>query len=233
MKRITIAAILALGIHGFLLGLKFDLVQRISPISPKPRVMNISLAPRQPRMTTPKDSPSKSKPKIKKHPVEKTIKKKPKHFLKPKPKRVIKEDIQKTEKDPSEIIPEKTVESPKTVDLPLQTQRESVFKETETEGETPPGREIIREAKPLYRSNPPPRYPAVARRRGFQGNVVLEVLVGPDGNVIELHVLSSSGYPILDRAAKSSVKNWIFEPGMRGQEKVEMWVRVPIRFELK
>jgi protein TonB len=73
----------------------------------------------------------------------------------------------------------------------------------------------------------------VARRRGFQGNVVLEVLVGPLGNVIELHVLSSSGYSILDRAAKSSVKNWTFEPGMRGQEKVEMWVRVPIRFELK
>jgi protein TonB len=233
VKRITIAAILALGIHGFLLGLKFDLVQRISPISPKPRVMNISLAPRQPRITTPKASASKPKPKIKKHPVEKTIQKKPKHFLKPKPKKVLKEVIQKEVKDPLEPIPEKIVESPKTFDLPEQTQRESVFKETETEGETPPGREIIREAKPLYRSNPPPKYPVVARRRGFQGNVVLEVLVGPVGNVIELHVLSSSGYPILDRAAKSSVKNWTFEPGMRGQEKVEMWVRVPIRFELK
>ena len=98
MKRIAIAAILALGIHGFLLGLKFDLLQRISRISPKPRVMNISLVPRQPRITTPKASASKPKPKIKKHPVEKTIQKKPKHFLKPKPKKVIKEVIQKTEK---------------------------------------------------------------------------------------------------------------------------------------
>jgi protein TonB len=224
VKRIALAAILALGIHGFLLGLKFDLVQRISRKSPKPRVMNISLAPRQPRMTTPKASPNKPKPKIKK---------KPKHFPKPKPKKVIKEVIQKAVKDPSEPIPEKTVESPKTFDLPEQTQRESVFKETETEGEPLSEKQIIREARPLYRSNPPPKYPAVARRRGFQGNVVLEVLVGPLGNVIELHVLSSSGYPILDRAAKSSVKNWTFEPGMRGQEKVEMWVRVPIRFELK
>lgn len=233
MKRITLAAILALGIHGFLLGLKFDRLKRISSAMPKLRVMNITLAPGRPRMTTPKASPSKPKVKTKKHPVAKKIKKKPKHFPKPKPKKVIKEAIQKPVKDSSEPIPEKTVESPKTFDLPGQTQRESVFKKTETEGEPVSEKQIIREARPLYRSNPPPKYPAVARRRGFQGNVVLEVLVGPVGNVIELHVLSSSGYPILDRAAKSSVKNWTFEPGMRGQQKVEMWVRVPIRFELK
>lgn len=225
MKRITLAAILALSIHGVFLGLKFDGLRRISSERPKLSVMNMSLAPRQPRMTTPKADVKK--------PDAKKITKKPKVFPKPKPKKVIKEVIQKAEKDPSKAIPEKTVESPETFDLPEQTQGESVFKETDTEGEPLSEKQIIREARPLYRSNPPPKYPAVARRRGFQGNVVLEVLVGPVGNVIELHVLFSSGYPILDRAAKSSVKNWIFEPGMIGQQKVEMWVRVPIRFELK
>ncbi|MCK4893050.1 MAG: energy transducer TonB, partial [Calditrichia bacterium] len=35
------------------------------------------------------------------------------------------------------------------------------------------------------------------------------------------------------RTALASVKNWSFEPGMRGDEKVEMWVKVPIRFQLK
>jgi protein TonB len=224
VKRITLAAILALGIHGILLGLKFDGLKRISSEMPELRVMNMSLLLRQPRMTTPKTAPIKPKVKTKKH---------LKHFPKPKPKKVIKEVIQKAEKDPSKAIPEKTVEIPKTFDLPEQTQSESVSKKTDTEGEPLSGKQIIREARPLYRSNPPPKYPAVARRRGFQGNVVLEVLVSPVGNVIELHVLSSSGYPILDRAAKSSVKNWTFEPGMRGQEKVEMWVRVPIRFQLK
>jgi len=29
------------------------------------------------------------------------------------------------------------------------------------------------------------------------------------------------------------VKNWSFEPGLIGKNKVEMWVRIPIRFELK
>jgi len=224
VKRIIIAAILALGIHGFLLGLKFDRLKRISSEKPKLRVMNMSLALRQPRMTTPKAAPSKPKHKTKK---------KPKHFPKPKPKKVIKDVNQHEEKDRSKAIPEKTVDMPKTPDLPEQTQRESVSKETDKEGETLSEKQIIREARPLYRSNPPPKYPVLARRRGFQGNVLLEVLVGPIGNVIDLRVLSSSGHPILDRAAKSSVKNWTFVPGMRGQEKVEMWVRVPIRFELK
>jgi protein TonB len=224
VKRIIIAAILALGIHGFLLGLKFDRLKRISSEKPKLRVMNMSLALRQPRMTTPKAAPIK--PKVK-------TKKKPKHFPKPKPKKVIKDVNQHEEKDRSKAIPEKTVDMPKTPDLPEQTQRESVSKETDKEGETLSGKQIIREARPLYRSNPPPKYPVLARRRGFQGNVLLEVLVGPIGNVIDLRVLSSSGHPVLDRAAKSSVKNWTFVPGMRGQEKVEMWVRVPIRFELK
>ena len=233
MKRITLAAILSLGIHGFLLGSKFDLLQKISSERPKLSVMNITLASRQPRMTTPKPPPLKPKVKTKKHPVAKKPIKKPKHFPKPKPKKVIKEIILKPAKDSSDPIPEKSVESPKTFDLSEQAQTERVSKETDREGEPLSEKQIIREARPLYRSNPPPKYPAVARRRGFQGNVVLEVLVGPLGNVIELHVLSSSGYSILDRAAKSSVKNWIFEPGMRGQEKVEMWVRVPIRFELK
>ena len=233
MKRITIAAILALSIHGFLLGLKLDGLRRISSERPKLSVMNMSLAPRQIRMTTPKPAVKKPQIKTKKKPVAKKTTKKPKVFPEPKPKKVIKEVIQKAEKDPSKAIPEKTVESPKTFDLPEQTQRESVSKETDTESEPFSEKLIIREARPLYRSNPPPKYPSVARRRGFQGNVVLEVLVSALGNVIELHVLSSSGYPILDRAAKSSVKNWTFEPGMRGQEKVEMWVRVPIRFELK
>jgi len=231
VKRIILSAILALGIHGFLLGLKFDGLKRTSGERPKLRVMNMSLAPRQPRMTTPKAAVKKPQIKTKKHPVAQ--KTKPKHFPKPKPKKVIKEAIQKAEKDLPKAIPEKTVDMPKTPDILEQTEIKSVSKETDKEGESGSGKQIIREARPLYRSNPPPKYPAVARRRGFQGNVVLEVLVGQIGNVIDLRVLSSSGYPILDRAAKSSVKHWTFEPGMRGQKKVEMWVRVPIRFELK
>ena len=92
---------------------------------------------------------------------------------------------------------------------------------------------VVQEAVPLYRINPPPKYPRRARKRGYQGTVVLEVLVDRDGRAKDLWVFTSSGYAILDRRALASVKGWLFEPGTRGNKRIEMWVRVPIRFCLK
>jgi TonB family protein len=92
--------------------------------------------------------------------------------------------------------------------------------------------ETIHEAKPAYRSNPSPRYPRIARIRGYQGNVLLDVLVNTDGKVDDVKIFKSSGHPVLDRVAQSTVKQWLFEPGRIGNRKVDMWVRVPIRFEL-
>ena len=91
----------------------------------------------------------------------------------------------------------------------------------------------IREAIPLYRENPPPRYPRLARRKGYEGTVVLEVLVNPQGKVADCRIIRSCGYSVLDKAAMKSIRNWLFEPGMRGDKKVEMWVKVPIKFQLK
>jgi protein TonB len=90
----------------------------------------------------------------------------------------------------------------------------------------------IKEAIPLYRENPPPRYPRIARRKGYEGTVVLEVLVNPEGRVADSRIFRSCGHSVLDKAAMKSIRNWLFEPGMRGDKKVEMWVKVPIRFQL-
>jgi protein TonB len=91
----------------------------------------------------------------------------------------------------------------------------------------------VREAIPVYRSNPPPEYPAVARRRGYEGTVVVEVLVSKEGGVRDFRLFQSSGYRVLDRAATAAIKNWRFEPAKAGDEKIEMWVKVPVRFQLK
>ena len=89
------------------------------------------------------------------------------------------------------------------------------------------------EAIPMYRKNPAPRYPRNARRRGYEGKVILEVLVNEEGRVEDFRIFESSGYQVLDRAAMKSVQSWLFEPGRRGDERMEMWVKVPIRFDLK
>jgi protein TonB len=96
-----------------------------------------------------------------------------------------------------------------------------------------PAPPALREIKPSYRDNPAPQYPRLARRRGYQGTVILDVLVDPEGRVDDLRLFKSSGYSSLDRTAIASVREWSFEPGRKGGEKVKMWVRVPISFRLK
>lgn len=91
----------------------------------------------------------------------------------------------------------------------------------------------MREAIPVYRKNPSPKYPGIARRRGYEGTVVMEVLVNREGKVEDLRIFQSSGHPVLDRAAMKSVKDWLFESGRRGDKEVEMWVKIPVRFKLK
>jgi len=93
----------------------------------------------------------------------------------------------------------------------------------------PPGASL---ARPLYRENPRPSYPSVARRRGYEGIVVLEVLVMETGRVGDIRIFHSSGHRRLDRAAEDAVRKWRFEPGTRNGIPLRMTVKVPIRFKL-
>jgi len=84
-----------------------------------------------------------------------------------------------------------------------------------------------------YLRNPPPAYPALARRNGEEGTVLLRVLVGRDGTPLKVEVDQSSRSRALDRAALDAVKDWRFAPARRGVENVEAWVRVPVSFRLE
>ena len=92
---------------------------------------------------------------------------------------------------------------------------------------------VLKLARPLYKQNPTPPYPRKARRLGYEGIVMLKVLIDENGRVDELTVLESSGHTVLDRAASSAVRKWLFEPGTEGGIKKRMWVKIPVRFDLK
>jgi protein TonB len=84
-----------------------------------------------------------------------------------------------------------------------------------------------------YARNPPPVYPAAARRREQQGTVTVRVLIGADGSVERAEVAESSGFDSLDDAALDTVRSrWRFVPARHGGVAVESWVLVPIRFAL-
>lgn len=83
-----------------------------------------------------------------------------------------------------------------------------------------------------YLKNPPPEYPAVSRRIGEEGRVVLRVLVTVDGKPETVEIENGSGSKRLDDAALDAVKKWKFIPARRNNESVSAYVLVPLKFAL-
>ena len=60
--------------------------------------------------------------------------------------------------------------------------------------------------------SPPPAYPALARRMGWEGSVTCRLAIAADGRVTSVVVETSSGHDLLDEAAVDSLERWRFEP---------------------
>ena len=84
-----------------------------------------------------------------------------------------------------------------------------------------------------YLRNPAPPYPALSKRMGEEGKVVLRVSVSPQGTADSVDIKTSSGSPRLDESAQKTVRNWKFVPAKRGDTPVQSWVLVPIIFKLE
>jgi len=80
--------------------------------------------------------------------------------------------------------------------------------------------------------NPRPPYPTLARRRGWEGLVVVLVMVNELGLAQSVELHQSSGHDILDQSALTTVRSWRFSPARRGGHTVPASVQVPIRFSL-
>jgi len=87
--------------------------------------------------------------------------------------------------------------------------------------------------QPKYAENPKPLYPQEARKKGYQGEVMLKVEVLANGQVGQIEVKKSSGYELLDRSASATVKQWKFIPAKKGKGEIPFWVNIPIKFQLK
>ena len=264
MKRLVLAATVAVGIHTLLMSMDFDWLNLAGYKKPATGSVTITLESVQPRMITPIINPL------------------PPHRYPSEINKIVAEKIPKIETPPSPTMNQKPVETtkkpeknpplpkpvppkpkrqekrqePAPLDHVPQTSRESVPGESlqASDAQPPPAEEeptgfegqsmassstqaappsVVESALPEYSKNPPISYPQRARRRRYEGTVVLEVLVNRSGGVDDLKILSSSGYEILDRAAMTSVKTWSFVPAKKGGDTVAMWVQVPVRFKLE
>jgi TonB family protein len=75
-----------------------------------------------------------------------------------------------------------------------------------------------------------PGYPMLARQMKVQGVVTLQALIGRDGLIQDLHVVS--GPPILAKAALEAVRQWHFKPHYQGADTVETEAKITVNFTI-
>jgi len=71
-----------------------------------------------------------------------------------------------------------------------------------------------------------PKYPEVARMAQVEGTVIVKVLVGPDGSVIEAQVIQSV-HSLLNKAAIEAAYKCKFIPGKQRNIPVKAWMALP------
>ena len=75
-----------------------------------------------------------------------------------------------------------------------------------------------------------PNYPLLARQMKVQGSVILQALIGKDGIIQNLRVVS--GPHILASAAQDAVRQWHFKPHLQGSEAVETQAKITVNFTI-
>ncbi len=75
-----------------------------------------------------------------------------------------------------------------------------------------------------------PNYPMLAKQMKVQGSVILQALIGREGSIQDLRVLS--GPAILSTAAMDAVKQWRFRPYFQAGVPVETEARITVNFTI-
>jgi protein TonB len=248
MNRLVVAALLAAGLHGAAFWATGHLTQPVLPLA-RSRSVTLNLVSVQTtdeKASTP--APQEVLPRPKPKPKPKTeAKKKPKQPEKPvakpagqiltKPHPMVTRPRPASSVADREPAPSEAEQAPPSGPLDRSASEKTATTTPAAPSNagpaSPNAHAAVRASVPLYDLNPPPIYPWVARRRNYQGTVLLDVRVTAKGFVAEVKVAQSSGYPVLDRSALKSVRRWRFEPARRGSRPIETWVQVPVRFELE
>ncbi len=75
-----------------------------------------------------------------------------------------------------------------------------------------------------------PNYPLLARQMKVEGAVILQALIGKEGSIQDLRVVS--GPEILSSAARQAVTQWHFKPYFQDGQPVETQARITVNFTI-
>jgi len=75
-----------------------------------------------------------------------------------------------------------------------------------------------------------PTYPALAKQARIQGTVRLQGIIGTDGRIQQLTVIS--GHPLLVKAAVDAVQQWLYAPTLLNDKPVAVTAPIDVHFTL-
>jgi periplasmic protein TonB len=78
--------------------------------------------------------------------------------------------------------------------------------------------------------NPQPLYPQIARQARISGTVELAAIIGEDGHIQELKVVS--GHPLLRQSAIDAVRQWVYQPTTLNEQAVKVSTTIDVIFTL-
>ena len=88
--------------------------------------------------------------------------------------------------------------------------------------------------RPVLVNRVDPEYPKMAQRLGADGEVEVEILVGPDGAVEDVRIVNVSRSGVgFERATTDAVRQWRYTPATKNNVNVRMWVNARVRLTLR
>ena len=79
-------------------------------------------------------------------------------------------------------------------------------------------------------SQPKPVYPPLAKQSRISGVVHLSALIGKEGNIVNLAVIS--GHPLLIPSALEAVRLWVYQKTLLNGEPVEVMTQIDVNYTL-
>ncbi|MBI3713829.1 MAG: energy transducer TonB [Burkholderiales bacterium] len=121
--------------------------------------------------------------------------------------------------------------APSVPDLPPQAAPAPVSHAPTIAKAEPVGPKVVNAVE--YIQAPQADYPAMARRMGEEGRVVMQVLVNDKGRAEKVEILKSSGFSRLDESAKMALLRALFKPYLEDGKATTILATASINFSLR
>ncbi len=98
---------------------------------------------------------------------------------------------------------------------------------------SPPPTLVFADLDPRYAGGFQPDYPAREQRGGIEGAARVRVLIGTDGRVKAVELVSTDSPGFFEETKRRALTEWRFKPATRGGVPEESWKVMTVRFEIK